>query len=146
MPTTWSPQQEAIFAEFEHGTQHAIVRARAGTGKTTTILAAIARAPEQSIVLCAFNKSIETELSNRLTNPRAIAKTAHALGFAEVRRNWNKVRVDQDRGWRIAQQAWAEVTERRVDAAPDPVIAVVKKLVAFAKSMAPFATADDLIE
>jgi ATP-dependent exoDNAse (exonuclease V) beta subunit len=39
MPTQWSPQQQEIFREFAHGTsQIVVVEARAGTGKTTTIL------------------------------------------------------------------------------------------------------------
>ena len=41
MSFTWSPQQEEVFFWFEHpamGCKNLVVRARAGTGKTTTIL------------------------------------------------------------------------------------------------------------
>ena len=57
----WAEQQQAIFnwfecpAEYDTGYDNLIVRARAGTGKTTTILEGVERSPEQRIVLCAFN-------------------------------------------------------------------------------------------
>src|SRR5262245_2928107 len=51
----WSPQQTAVFDWFNAGAGNLIVRARAGTGKTTTIIEGIARANEKSILLAAFN-------------------------------------------------------------------------------------------
>lgn len=103
----WSPQQQDIFNWFEyeplsrkydegpHGSPHLVVRARAGTGKTTTIIEGVNRAPESSILLCAFNKKIAEELNSRLDNPNAEAKTLHALGFAAIRRNWRGMSVAQ---------------------------------------------------
>jgi hypothetical protein len=87
----WSGQQTAIFDWFENGEGNLVVRARAGTGKTTTILEAITYAPEQTILLAAFNKKIAEELKSKLKNPRAEAKTLHSLGFGFVLRNWNGV-------------------------------------------------------
>jgi hypothetical protein len=52
----WSPEQQAIFDWFERGTGHLLVRARAGTGKTTTLVEGVGRAPERKICVAAFNK------------------------------------------------------------------------------------------
>lgn len=109
---TWSAQQEAIFEWFENANSlfaivpNLVVRARAGTGKTTTILEGINRAPEKNIILCAFNKRIATELSARITNPNASAQTLHSLGFGLVRKFWTGVRVGQgsDRADSLAEQ------------------------------------------
>lgn len=109
----WSKQQTDVFKWFERDKEYfttegidgviqyvfidvdgnLVVRARAGTGKTTTIIEGVNRAPEQSIILCAFNKRIADELNIRITNPAAQAKTLHALGFAFVRRNWPGINV-----------------------------------------------------
>src|SRR5580658_7297407 len=99
----WSPQQQAIFQWFERGSGNLVVRARAGTGKTTTIIEALAHAPESKILLAAYNKSIAEELSSRLT--RGEAKTSHGVGFAFVRQQWKGVRVDADRGYNLAKAA-----------------------------------------
>lgn len=131
---TWSEEQEAVFAWFartEPG--NCVVRARAGTGKTTTIIEGIARAPEQEILLAAFNKTIAEELASRLTNPRAEAKTLHALGFSFLRRHWSQVRVDAaSRAWDLARAACGPKV-------PDPIIGVVKELHTKAREILPFA-------
>src|SRR5207249_57292 len=74
-------------------TPNFVVRARAGTGKTTTIIEGVNRAPEQSILLCAFNKKIAEELNRQLNNPRAEAKTLHSLGLQMIRREWRGIPV-----------------------------------------------------
>lgn len=72
---------------------HLVVRARAGTGKTTTLIEGADRAPEDRILLCAFNKQTAEVLNSRITNPNAQAKTMHALGFAAIRANLGSVSV-----------------------------------------------------
>lgn len=153
---TWSPQQHAVFDWSEHGTGNMVVRARAGTGKTTTILEAINRAPEQSILLCAFNKRIAEELTTKLRNPRAVAKTLHSLGFGFIRRAWTNVKVDEDRAWRIARECWGMIRNLSgadsrpratiAETAPDPIITAVVKLAALGKNAAPLASLSDLID
>jgi len=106
-PTNWSEEQNDIFQWFKHlgrcrcrakiclcGPNHLVVRARAGTGKTTTIIEGVNRAPETSILLCAFNKQIAQELNARLNNPHAEAKTLHAVGMQAIQRQWPRIRVD----------------------------------------------------
>lgn len=151
-----SPEQEAIFNWFAHGEGNLVVRARAGTGKTTTILRAIRSARETTgILLCAFNKRIAEELNRKLTHGGAVAKTLHSVGFDLIRRNWSNIRVDDDRKFRLARKAWAAMKrhegDRRpeytlMDQAPDQVIGAVVKLASLAKNTNVRATRDDLIE
>ena len=103
----WSPEQGKIFAWFESGAGNLIVRARAGTGKTTTIIEGAQRAPETRILLAAFNKSIQTELESRIKSSSVQAKTLHGLGFGFLCRSWSEVRVSThgEREQRLATRA-----------------------------------------
>ena len=132
---TWSPQQTAIFNFFKTGRGNLVVRARAGTGKTTTIIEAVKHAPQDKILLAAFNKRIATELTNRIGSTSNVeAKTLHALGFAFIRRQWKDVKVD----------ASVDVDRARVVCggknAPDEMVVIVKKLAGLLKNVQPFAT------
>lgn len=126
----WSLQQNNIFTEFEVGKNNAIVRARAGTGKTTTIIKAIDYAPENKILLAAFNKEIAKELSSRLKNPKAEACTLHSVGFRELKKCWEGVKLDFERNERLAREV-AGVN------APDWVITIIKKLTSLGKNIMP---------
>ena len=129
----WSPQQTDIFGWFEDtNTGTLVVRARAGTGKTTTLLEGITRAPEQSILLCAFNKRIAVTLNERLTNPQAEAKTLHSLGYQAIRQAWGQVAVAQGsaRGDWLTAQVCAKDT-------PVPIKRLVTQLHTKAREMEP---------
>ena len=149
----WSAQQSAIFAWFakdKAGLDAAlmllgldlvidvdgnlIVRARAGTGKTTTIIEGINRAPESRILLAAFNKRIATELSERITNTNAEAKTLHALGYACVRRWWERINVDT-RGNRVKTLVQTVCG----DQTPDAIKRLVGKLMTHGREITPHA-------
>jgi superfamily I DNA/RNA helicase len=92
---TWSDQQLAIFDWFQRSMPNApenlVVIARAGTGKTTTIVEGVNRAPEDFILVCAFNKKIADTLTQRCT--KAEARTLHSLGMLFIRRAWPKIQV-----------------------------------------------------
>ena len=131
---TWSPQQQAIFEWFKQGKGNLIVRARAGTGKSTTILQGIEHAPENKILLAAFNKRIAEELKTKLTNPNAEAKTLHALGFSFIMRNWSGVKVDSNK-----ERVNAHAMSACGADTPDPILALVARLATLAKETNPFA-------
>jgi len=136
MTKQWSPQQQEIFKEFAHGTSKiVVVEARAGTGKTTTILEALDHAPEQDIVCCAFNKDIAEELKHRIKNPRAQAKTLHSLGNSFIYGRWGRTQIDSARGLRVAQAAVEQVS-RCKDPARD-VVKAVADIVSKVKGIAP---------
>lgn len=92
-----SEQQVAIYDWFaEAGRRHLVVMARAGSGKTTTIIKGVKCAPERNILLTAFNKRIADELNTRLADtPAAVAKTLHSVGYAAVRLMWKGIPVCQ---------------------------------------------------
>jgi superfamily I DNA/RNA helicase len=111
----WSDEQNRIFDWFETGiapsvvggvptldrVPNLIVRARAGTGKTTTVIEGVRRAPEARILLAAFNKNIANELQARCggdggRGSRVEARTLHGLGFRYIGRARPGVRVDED--------------------------------------------------
>ncbi len=135
----WSAQQQEIFEWFKSGQGNLVVRARAGTGKTTTIIEAITYAPEEKILLAAFNKRIAIELKEKLKNPRAEAKTLHSVGVSFVFRNWNGAVLDEERGERLARRALPA-------GAPDPVVNLVKKLAAVGKNALPHPDQDSMEE
>lgn len=160
----WSPQQAELFRLFvgplpagvtvRPGPRHVLVRARAGTGKTTSIVELVrqvlARWPRLSVVACAFNKEIATELEGRL--PRgALARTLHSLGL-EAQQDGRKLRVDTKRDARLA----AEVCGARVPESdgftdvmlvPKTAVKLVRKLFVLGKECAPLAqSAADLAD
>jgi len=144
----WSAQQNRIFEWIGNPTKNekrnCVVIARAGTGKTTTILEAVNHAPaaERQILLCAFNKIIADELSKRLKNKNAVARTLHSVGNGFVFKTWGKMLIDERRGRRLAERAIAKDTRNP----PRDLISFVADLAAKAKGMSPFATVNDVID
>jgi len=105
---TWTQQQTAVFRWLDTPTARRAlaVNARAGTGKTSTIVEGLDHAPEVRgggrVLLAAFNKRIASELEGRV--PRGVrVSTLHALGCQAVIRAWGRMdRPNQDRGATIA--------------------------------------------
>jgi DNA helicase-2/ATP-dependent DNA helicase PcrA len=121
----WSIYQRAFFADVAEGKGHVLVRARAGTGKTTTIVEALRHVPTgSSALLVAFNKAIATELEGRA--PQGVAvKTLHAFGFAALRNAFRTV-MDGNKVERIARVLFGQI--------PGAVLGNLSKLVSRAKS------------
>jgi DNA helicase II / ATP-dependent DNA helicase PcrA len=99
--TTWSTYQSAIFAHVAARAGNLIVRAAAGSGKTTTIVEAIKHATGSSIFL-AFNKSIAEELKSRGVN----ARTYHSLTYGAVLRARAINKVDPDKLRNHIRDSW----------------------------------------
>lgn len=135
----WSNQQLAIFDWFKNGKGNLVVRARAGVGKTTSVIKAIEYAPEAKILLAAFNKRIQVELAAKLTNPKAEAKTLHSLGYAFIRQSWGSVRLDDQVDWDRAERGCPRNT-------PKAVVACVKKLASVLKNASPLGSVSDAVE
>lgn len=127
----WSPQQRAVFEWFGQAKGNLVVRARAGTGKTTTILEGIKHIPcNPRILLCAFNKRIQVELQGKLQDDRAEAKTLHALGFGFLRQAWGSLKIDDA----VEESRIADVA----GAVPSEAVVAIRKLVSVAKGAAPY--------
>jgi superfamily I DNA/RNA helicase len=82
MALNFSTYQIALFDFIQADTGSVIIDAKAGSGKTTTIVEACNRLPEKtSILFLAFNKAIVEELKLRL--PEGVAcKTFNGIGWS----------------------------------------------------------------
>ena len=88
--------QEQVMDAYESG-KHLVLHGMAGTGKTFTIVEGANRASEARKGFLCFNKSIQTELQERL--PEGVeAKTFHALGMKAVRDAVGKIKVNK---WKV---------------------------------------------
>jgi hypothetical protein len=149
MATTFAPsaQQQQIFNWLSSSvlnttvSRHAVVRARAGCGKTTTILKGVVLSPESKsgkVLIAAFSKIIEQEITQKLAAMNVqniIAKTLHAVGYACIRnfRTGIKVAFTSDRADALALAVCGKN-------APDAIIRLVSKLHTKGREIAPHAT------
>lgn len=114
----WNAQQQEILADAATGTGDTVVIARAGTGKTTTMLGACERFPAGcSIVFLAFNSRIKEEVA-RKAPPGVDVRTLHSLGrgalygYCKGRRktlpepNERKTPENIERLWPESTKAW----------------------------------------
>lgn len=144
MSRTWSPQQDAVFTWFVDAYGNLVVRARAGTGKTTTIVEAVKRwlqaNPGKTAILCAFNKRIADELTTRFAGCANVeVETLHAIGYMIVRRYWEGIRVEDTRNRLLVSRKDA-LTERVCgQAAPDAIKRLVSKLHTLGREIMPLA-------
>jgi superfamily I DNA/RNA helicase len=81
-----SSYQQAIFDFVQHGQGDGIVDAVAGSGKTTTLVAAAARLETRSAIFLAFNRHVAEVLRQRLRGTPMVAKTIHGIGFVTLTR------------------------------------------------------------
>lgn len=157
--TVWSEQQESIFTFFTSTEDHLVVRARAGTGKTTTIVEAVLRwlavNSGKTVVVCAFNTRIAEELRRKfgtvfgvtLTGKdleRAIlargveVKTLHAVGFACCRMYRDNLKIEDVKKVAVARK---DALAQRVcgRTAPDTIVRLVAKLHTLGRETKPHA-------
>lgn len=89
-----TPQQQAFIDALVGTTSNIALVARAGTGKTTTIMQGVAAYhaafPNAEIVVCAFNAAIANEVKDRIKADgypwqKVQGSTIHGLGFGLVR-------------------------------------------------------------
>lgn len=148
-PHAWSGQQDVVFDFFVSKDGHLIVRARAGTGKTTTIVEAIKRLlqahPDHKVVVCAFSKKIADELVTRFVGFNVEVKTLHSLGYAIVRKYWEDVKVE---GKDVKVKRKDALTELACGAkVPDAIKKLVTKLHTLGREIVPHAeTGEQLLE
>lgn len=97
---TWSPYQTALFDFVKAGKGNAIVRAVAGSGKSTTSVEAMRHA-KGSVIFLAFNKAIADELKERGVN----ARTFHSLTFTPVTRSRKQNGPEMDKLKKLIRQS-----------------------------------------
>lgn len=137
----WSPQQERIFDWFSGDeSEHLVVRARAGTGKSTTIREAAkrsreAKTPGKRILICAFSKPIQLAMEQAIgTFPNGRVQTLHSVGLACVKRFRERLRIqfNSERADDLARKVCG-------NNAPDAILKLVSKLHTKGREIAPHA-------
>src|SRR5690606_30136961 len=88
---TPTPEQEKIYNFIKLDSNHGIIDAVAGSGKTTTIIESIGFVDKnKSLLFCAFNKSIRDEIQDRVSkkgNDNIVVKNLHQLGYEILKSN-----------------------------------------------------------
>ena len=89
---TPSKYQQDIFDFVQHGVGNAVVKAKAGSAKTTTMVAAMQLIPKsRKCLFIAFNKPIVDELNQKLKGrSNCTAKTIHGLGYSIICANFDE--------------------------------------------------------
>jgi Superfamily I DNA and RNA helicases len=93
----WSAYQKDIFRDIAKGTDHTVVIARAGSGKTSTIVEGFKYLPRgKKTLMVAFNKSIADELKQRAPSYVDVM-TLHSLGFRAIKQTFGNVVLENDK-------------------------------------------------
>lgn len=93
----WSEYQKAIFKDIATATDHTVVIARAGTGKTSTIVEGFRYLPKgKKTLMVAFNKAIADELKQRAPS-YVETLTLHSLGFRAIKQSFGNVVLENDK-------------------------------------------------
>lgn len=135
-----SKYQAAVIDWFKNGTGNALIEARAGSGKTS-LLVMLAQEIETDArsVFLAFNKSIATELSNRLPS-HVDAATFHSVCFRALGRTVQKrMKVDAQKTARIYDELYVNANPEETDNLRGAVL----KLIGLAKASAMLPDASD---
>lgn len=93
----WSEYQKNIFRDIAKATDHTVVIARAGSGKTSTIVEGFKYIPKgKKCLMVAFNKSIADELKQRAPSYVDVM-TLHSLGYRAIRQSFGNVVLENDK-------------------------------------------------
>jgi DNA helicase-2/ATP-dependent DNA helicase PcrA len=127
-----SAQQQAFFDWVQTGRGSMFIRARAGTGKTTTIVGA-AQYMRGSVAFAAYNKKIAEEIGKKVQeagveNEQFRSGTFHKFGYAALRQIYPRTRLAKGRE---KQDVLADAVKL-----PQDVAAFSHKLVSLAKNAA----------
>lgn len=81
-----SKYQTAIFDFVVHGCGNGVIRARAGSGKTASLIGAMKLVPKnKKCIFLAFNKSVKEEIEKKLVGyDNCTVKTLHGLGYSMI--------------------------------------------------------------
>lgn len=104
----WSSFNKAIFEDVAHNNSHTLVIARAGCGKSSTLLEALKFIPpKKSILLLAFNTRVAEYLKEHAPEYKELnICTCHSFGYSIVRQELGKkVRFDPNKSFRIIKES-----------------------------------------
>jgi len=122
-----SAQQADFFNWITHGAGSCVLEARAGTGKTTTLIEALMRM-QGSIFFGAYNKKIAVEIEQRAPKlPNLAISTMHAAGFGIWRKVHRGVKVNNNKCRDLFREMISTENPHR------QLESIVLKLVSYAK-------------
>ena len=98
-------EQERIFTFIKKRHENILIKAYAGTGKTSTIVEAVNLLPQdKSITFLAFNKHIQEELKTKL-NEGIRCYTTYGLGTGAIKRKYgDSIQFDEFKADKIIQK------------------------------------------
>jgi len=111
-------EQTTIRTSVQTAKDNLLIDARAGSGKTTSVLDALEVIPAPSTLLCAFNKRIQVEMEQRLPLiPKGrvvVVKTLHAVGLKVLRDHFPHLSLPErdagnDATEELINDAWGEL-------------------------------------
>ena len=126
-------EQERIFLFVKKRPENILIKAYAGTGKTSTIVEAVKLLPkDKNIMFLAFNKHIQEELKIKL--PEYVrCYTTYGLGTAAIKRKYgDKIEFDEFKADKIIlkkSKSWNLHEELKNDEEIDFYLNSMKKLV-----------------
>lgn len=126
-----SKYQLDVYDEIEFGTGNLVVKAVAGSGKTTTIVNSLKLISQSKrILFSAFNNSIVTELKDRCPDHVRVT-TLHSLGWGALKRYYgSEIKLNESKSFIIAEKLFKNVYPKAVR---NNVFTVMSKLVALYK-------------
>lgn len=117
----FSAYQQAIFTFVTTTTRNLVVRAGAGSGKTTTLVEIINRLTGTTIFL-AFGKAIAEELKKRGVN----ARTFHSLTYVPVTRFFGAREVRKDKIRELIRERYSDKDQQTYGAFVDRLVRLAK--------------------
>ena len=91
----YNSYQKSIFNAISNNNTNIVITAMAGSGKTSTIVESLNYiGNDKKVLYCAFNKSIEIELNERIDKDNVVVSTLHAFGFSMLKKHIGYVPKD----------------------------------------------------
>lgn len=96
-----SAQQNTVYSTIINDTCNILIDAKAGSGKTTTLVGALKLVPSNKTkIFMAFNDHIVETLKEKLDN-EIYASTFHALGWSSIRAKHKNAILDENKIYKI---------------------------------------------
>jgi DNA helicase-2/ATP-dependent DNA helicase PcrA len=134
-----SPQQAAFIGWVKTGRGSLLLRARAGTGKSTTLVYGVREMVGTSVAVCAYNKSAGDELKDKLESIGVTWESGVRCGtfHSHGLNAWRKVVGDRANAKDfIDDKKVLKLCQREGKAVPEHLIKFVTKAVSLAKQRA----------
>lgn len=133
MVIDFNPDQKLIFEHIRTSDDNLLINARAGAGKTTTIVEALNLIPEdQKVLFLAFNKHIANELKERV--PKGVyVCTFHSLGWRAIKKMFKEAELDNFKADKVIQHLARKWTLQEHIEDEDSYFAGIRKMVNLAR-------------